>query len=62
MSQFRIDQEQSRSNDDAVTTPHTRVSQSRAPLISRLIDPSNVVFSLVFCQQTRREFEVRQAG
>ncbi len=34
----------------------------RMPLIDRLVDPSNVVFSLVFCQKARAEFELRRSG
>ncbi len=47
-------------SDSQNNAPSTR--EARKPLIDRLIDPSNVVFSLVFCQQTRREFEVQQAS
>ena len=61
MSQLHTTQDQPR-NASTSETPRTNVTMLRAPLINRLIDPSNVVFSLVFCQQTRREFEVQQAS
>lgn len=61
MSQLHTEQDQTQTDTLSEAT-RTFVKPVRAPLINRLIDPSNVVFSLVFCQQTRREFDGRQAG
>lgn len=54
----QVDTEQDRIIEDV--QPQSQIK--RAPLIDRLIDPSNVVFSLVFCQKTRLDFDLRQAS
>ena len=61
MSQLHTDHDHMQTATGSETN-RVIVKPLRAPLIDRLIDPSNVVFSLVFCQQTRREFDVRQTG
>lgn len=61
MSQLRTNQDHPRQTSRSDTARKV-TKPTRAPLINRMIDPSNVVFSLVFCQQTRRDFEGQQAG
>ena len=61
MSQLHTDQKQNQSSFISEGV-HNGAKPKRAPLIDRLVDPSNVVFSLVFCQKARREFDVQQAG